>query len=119
RRRWLHTVEVRTRPLLERAGASAVAAAVRRLVGGFLRARASRRRDIALARELPVVLDLLGVAVGAGCTPYLAVQVAVRWAPPVVAARLASVIQACTLGVAFEVALDDLARAVPLLRPLA
>ena len=119
RRRWQHTLEVRTRPLVERAGVSAVAAPIRRVVGGFLRLRASRRRDAALARELPVVLDLLGVAVGAGCTPYLAVEVAVRWAPPVVAARLTSVIQACTLGVAFEVALDDLARAVPLLRPLA
>ena len=30
-----------------------------------------------MQRELPVVLDLLGVAVGAGCTPYLAIEVTV------------------------------------------
>ena len=43
----------------------------------------TRAGDAELARELPVVLDLLGVAVGAGCTPYLAVEVAARWSPRV------------------------------------
>jgi len=43
-----------------------------------LRARRGTRGDAELARELPVALDLLGVAVGAGCTPYLAVDVAAR-----------------------------------------
>ena len=46
-----------------------------------------RRADAALARELPVAIDLLGVAVGAGCTPYLAVEVASRWSSAPVAAR--------------------------------
>jgi tight adherence protein C len=72
-----------------------------------------------MAREVPVVLDLLGVAVGAGCTPYLAVEVAARWSPEVIAAPLTGVLRACALGVSFESALDDAARATPLLGPVA
>jgi hypothetical protein len=93
------------------------------VVSRVLRSLASRSRtranDSGLARELPVVLDLLGVAVGAGCTPYLAVDVAVRWSPPSIAAPLAAVTRACALGASFESALDDTARATPLLRPVA
>jgi pilus assembly protein TadC len=93
--------------------------AIGRVVGA-LRAQARARSGAAeLARELPVVLDLLGVAVGAGCTPYLAVEVAVRWSPPRTSAALAAVLRACSLGVTFESALDDAARAAPLLRPVA
>src|SRR5262249_44254515 len=58
----------------------------------------------ALERELPVALDLLGVAVAAGCTPYLAVEVAASWAPPVVAASLGSVLTKCSLGASFDTA---------------
>ena len=72
----------------------------------------------ALEHELPVVLDLLGVAVAAGCTPYLAVEVAARWAPRVVAASLDSVLTKCSLGASFDRALDDVAHAVPRLEPL-
>jgi pilus assembly protein TadC len=93
--------------------------AIGRVVGA-LRARARARNGAAeLARELPVVLDLLGVAVGAGCTPYLAVEVAVRWSPPRTSAALAAVLRARSLGVTFESALDDAAQAAPLLRPVA
>jgi len=62
---------------------------------------------------------LLGMAVGAGCTPYLAVEVAVRWAPPLMSARLARVRDACALGATFADALDDLAARAPPLRPVA
>jgi tight adherence protein C len=81
--------------------------------------RRSRGSDAALARELPVALDLLGVAVGAGCTPYLAIEVAVHWAPARVAAAFADVVRSCSLGLDLESALDAAARATPLLRPLA
>jgi hypothetical protein len=88
-------------------------------VARALRARSrSRRAEAALERELPVALDLLGVAVGAGCTPYLAVEVASRWATPTVAASFRSVTGACALGASFEGALDDAARTAPRLRPL-
>jgi Flp pilus assembly protein TadB len=84
--------------------------------------RARRRAahaERALQRELPVVLDLLGVAVGAGCTPYQAVGIAARWAPPGVGASLAAVVRACRLGASFEAALDRVVSDAPLLRPVA
>ena len=78
----------------------------------------ARSVDAELARELPVALDLLGVAVGAGCTPYLAVEVAARWSPAPVAAAFDQVMRSCTLGLDFESALDAMARATPRLRPV-
>ncbi|HEX9504866.1 MAG TPA: type II secretion system F family protein, partial [Acidimicrobiia bacterium] len=80
--------------------------------------RRVRAEELALVRELPVVLDLLGVAVAAGCTPYLAVEVAARWSPPVVASYFAAVLQACALGVGFDDALGEAAHGTPRLRPL-
>lgn len=110
---------------VSRAGVRMLAAAehVRSsVVGRVFTSLTERRRvrgiDAGFAQELPVVIDLLGVAVGAGCTPYLAVDVAARWSPPGIAARLRSVLRACALGVSFDAALDDAARATPTLRPL-
>jgi hypothetical protein len=90
-------------------------APVTRLLFGHRRARA---QELALVRELPVVLDLLGVAVAAGCTPYLAVEVAARWSPPVVASSFTAVLRACALGAGFGDALGVAADAAPRLRPL-
>jgi hypothetical protein len=104
------------RSLLRRAvDATGPVGRVARALGGRSRAR---RAEAALERELPVALDLLGVAVGAGCTPYLAVEVASRWASPTVASLFRSVLGACALGASFEAALDDAARTAPRLRPL-
>jgi hypothetical protein len=85
-----------------------------------VRGRTRRRAvDAAVARDLPVALDLLGVAVGAGCTPYLALEVAAQWSPASIATALASVVRSCALGLDFAAALDQTATAMPLLRPLA
>ncbi len=92
---------------------------VRRVLGALHARRRARVDDDALARALPVVVDLLGVAVGAGCTPYLAVEVAAHWSPAMVAAPLAGVLRSCALGMGFASALDATARATPALRPLA
>jgi pilus assembly protein TadC len=81
--------------------------------------RRARDADAVLAAELPVTLDLLGVAVEAGCTPYLAVDRGLRWAPPAVAAHLTDVREACALGASFGDALDDVAARAPRLRGLA
>jgi hypothetical protein len=94
-------------------------AAVVRVVRSLRARRGTRGDDAALARELPVAIDLLGVAVGAGCTPYLAVEVAARWSPAAVAAAFDDVLRSCSLGLDFESALDATARATPRLRPLA
>ena len=122
-------VEVSPRPV-RHTRVDRVAAGARRVgarVGGpavavgrdVARRRRARALDAAVARELPVVLDLLGVAVDAGCTPFLAVETAARWGPPNVAAVWAGVGRACALGRAFDQALDDAADAVPRLRPVA
>jgi Type II secretion system (T2SS), protein F len=81
--------------------------------------RAAWRLHRVVEHELPVTIDLLAVAVGAGCTPYLAVDVAASWAPPTLAAQLLGVSRACSLGRSFADALDELATRVPPLRALA
>ena len=93
--------------------------ALGRVVGGLWARSRRRRHEAALVAELPVALDLLGVAVGAGCTPYLAVEVATRWAPPTIGGRLGAVPRACALGASFTQALDDVASETPRLRALA
>jgi Flp pilus assembly protein TadB len=67
---------------------------------------------------VPVVVDLVAVAVGAGCTPYLAVEAAARFAPRRARSLLGSVVRACALGVPFDDALRDLGRRADALRPL-
>lgn len=89
-----------------------------RVVRGLLHRGRTRRDDAAIAVELPVAIDILGVAVGAGCTPYLAVEVAARWSPPRLAAGLATVPRACALGDSFAGALDAMAASTPRLHPL-
>lgn len=90
-----------------------------RVARALLARSRNRRHDAELVAELPVALDLLGVAVGAGCTPYLAVEVAVRWAPPAIGSRLGAVPRACGLGASFADALDEVASTTPRLRLLA
>src|SRR5262249_5281027 len=92
---------------------------IRRVAGGVAARARNRRHNAALARELPVTIDLLAVAVGAGCTPYLAVETASAWAPPISARACGSVIAACAVGAGFEPALDAVARNTPRLRALA
>lgn len=96
-----------------------VPAVLARPLGEVRRRRTLRSLDRTVDSQLPVTLDLLAVAVGAGCTPYLAVGVAARWAPPMLAAQLAEVVRSCALGRSFADALADLAARVPSLGPLA
>lgn len=109
------------RPLRWRAGLAVVIGRSRvgHLVGDAVRRRRGRRHDARIRREVPVTVDLLAVAVGAGCTPYGAVEVAAHWAPPEVAALLGAVPRACALGSSLSAALGRLADGAPALRPLA
>lgn len=47
---------------------------------------------MALEGEIPLAADLLALALGAGLTPYLALEVAARYGPPAVAARFRAVL---------------------------
>ncbi len=62
--------------------------------------------------------DLLAVAVAAGLTPYLALEVAARCAPEPVAGRLAAAVHAARRGQRLADALDDEAARTPALGPL-
>jgi tight adherence protein C len=92
---------------------------VLRVVRSVRGRRTVRGVDALVAREIPVALDLLGVAVGAGCTPYLAVEVAARWSPEPLSIAFADVVRSCALGLDLEGALAAMAGATPRLRPLA
>ena len=72
-----------------------------------------------IRRELPVVIDLVGVAVSAGCTPFHAVEQAARYGPVHTAASLRDVMQACARGRSLDDALATLGSSVATLRPLA
>ena len=89
-----------------------------RVVPALFARRSSQRVDDQLGRELPVTVDVLAVAVGSGCTPYGAVEVAARWAPPVAARHLVAVRERCALGAALADALTAAAVATPRLRGL-
>ncbi len=93
--------------------------AVGRVVRGVRRTRARRRRDAELRRAVPIAVDLVGVAVGAGATPYLAVRVAAEWAPAEVATPLARVDRACRLGAPFADTMEELGAEYPSLFPMA
>jgi len=97
----------------------AVFASVGRVAGAPRARRRRRRRDAVIRRELPVVVDLIGVAVAAGCTPYIAIEHAARFGPQRTAQSLRAVVQACALGQALDGALRDLGSSVATLRPLA
>lgn len=108
----------RDRRVVGRVAGLPVVSAVVVLIRRFGQGRRAHADVAALRAELPVVVDLLDVAVGAGLSPSEAIELAVRWAPPSVAAVLGSVPAACRLGATFDEALRDAGRATPAIRPV-
>jgi tight adherence protein C len=94
------------------------AGVVVRVAGAPRRRRRARRENEALVAELPVAVDLIGVAVGAGCNPFRAVAIAVRWCPRRVAAALTGIERNVALGNSFDHALRDAGNGTPSLRGL-
>ena len=81
--------------------------------------RAERARLAALAGELPEVVDLFVLAVGAGLTVPLALAAVAAGAPGALAVELARVLDEVSIGRRLADALDDLpARAGDAVRPL-
>ena len=66
-----------------------------------------------------MAVDLVGVGVAAGHTPYLAVQLAARWSPLLVGAELDAAVRACAIGQSFDDALREMGRRSPATRGLA
>ncbi len=92
---------------------------VGRVVRGLVGRRGQRRADLRLEAELPIAMDLLVVAVGAGAPPQRAVEIAAIWAPPTVRVPLRQVLNVTELGGSFTDALDEMARVAPILAPIA
>jgi tight adherence protein C len=76
------------------------------------------RAGAALEDGIPLTADLLGVALAAGLTPYLALGVGARSAPAAVGWQLAGVLEAVERGHRLADALAARADATPRLRPL-
>jgi tight adherence protein C len=83
-----------------------------------VRRRRSRRSDDAMVAALPVAVDLVGVAVGAGCTPYRAVGLASEWSPAAIASVLAEIDRTTALGASFDDALRRAGSRAPAVRGL-
>ena len=92
---------------------------VGRVVRALVGRRAQRRAELRLEAELPIAMDLLVVAVGAGAPPQRAVEIAAIWAPPTVRVALRQVLNVTELGGSFTDALDEMARVAPILAPIA
>jgi len=122
----LRALAPRPRGHLGRIGASAARRVATnpavRTVARVLRApgrtRRGRRLDDEMARQIAVAVDLVGVGVAAGHTPYLAAQLGARWAPPLVSRELDTAVRACAMGQSFDDALRDMGRRVPSARGL-
>ena len=91
---------------------------VGRVVGGIRRRRAATRADAVLESALPSAFDLLVAAIGAGCAPVGAAELAAQWGPTPVADAFRRVLVATELGAAFPDALAELGSTTPLLAPL-
>jgi tight adherence protein C len=89
-----------------------------RVLGAPVRRRRAARREREVVAELPVGVDLVGVAVGAGCTAYQAVTIAARWCPPHMAAVLGEIDRQVALGSTFDAALRDTGARAPGVRGL-
>jgi tight adherence protein C len=92
---------------------------VMRVARGVLRRRRHRGFDARIRRELPTVLDLLGVAVGAGSTPLGALETVARWGPPAIVGPIRRGLVAIELGGSLAEALRDLSTEFPALAPVA
>jgi len=92
----------------------------RRLIGRRPTGKEGRRAVAPRGWEDGVALtaDLLAVAVAAGLTPYLALQLAARFGPEPVAGRLGAVLAAVVDGVRLADALDAEAARTAALAPL-
>jgi tight adherence protein C len=78
-----------------------------------------RRRATAVGPDvIALTADLLAMAMAAGLTPYLALQVLVRFTPGPVAGRFAAALSAADSGSALADALEAEAESTPGLAPL-
>ena len=101
-----------------RVATNAVVASISRVLRAPARVRRNRRLDDEMARQVAVAVDLVGVGVAAGHTPFLAAELGARWSPPLVACELDAALRECAMGQSFDDALREMGRRVPSARGL-
>lgn len=89
------------------------AGAVVLLAGWRARGRDTRRQRSTVAAALPDLVDLLVVAVGAGCTAERALRASAPYAPAPLAAALEAAVSRLDRGAPFELALEPLSALAP------
>ena len=82
------------------------------------RSRQRRRCADVFADEVAIAVDLVALGVAAGCTPYLAVDLAAKWGPPAVAHELTTVVRTWNAGLGFDDALREAGTREPGMRSL-
>ena len=98
--------------LVEFSRKALIVSAFRSVVSALVRARAERALVRRVQHELPLAIDLIAVAIGAGSTPLQALVLSAQWAPLAVGAHLREVVRRVELGVDLPdalTALDDVA----------
>jgi Flp pilus assembly protein TadB len=108
----------RLRRLRARAAALPLVHVAGRVLTAPSRSRRRRRLDDDLTRQVAVAVDLIGLAVAAGHTPYLAVELSALWSPSLVARELHNLVRACSVVQSFDAALRQAGRRTPALRGL-
>jgi hypothetical protein len=89
-----------------------------RIVDRLRKRRAARVVQAEQARDLPILIEVLGVAIASGSTPLLALEQSRSWVPPSCGGPIDGVIRAYALGAAFPAALARGLGAVPAFAPL-
>jgi len=89
-----------------------------RVVDAALEGRRRRRARAALAADLPLAVDLIGVGITAGATPFLATAAAAATTPDPLGAVLQRAVDGVAAGRRFSDELDRAAAEAPDLRPL-
>lgn len=90
----------------------------RAVLAAVAQTRIARRNAVRLQHELPLAVDLMIVAVGAGATPLAAMAIAARWSPPTIGARLSVVVRQVHFGAPLHEALNTALGNDPALRSL-
>jgi tight adherence protein C len=89
-----------------------------RVLAAPARRRARAVDRAAISQDVPILVDLVAVALGAGTTPHLACARVARWAPTSLASHCESVAAASARGQRFVDACAQVAGREPALAPL-
>lgn len=89
------------------------------VLSGLRKRRRAARLRTARERALPAAVDLLAVAVAAGCPPYEAITAVAPWMPAALGPSFEGVVARCAAGDGLSDAVEAVLGTDPVLRPVA